>query len=382
MEAIKMISKTKKERMEMWAKEITENKEGNLVLRDTSVMKEIFDLLKEGLAVADVAKKLKKPEDKLYGKIRKIHQRMLLSKTKTTTQKVIIGNSDEVEPSVTIHKQVDMASYIPKTDGYISRSIYGSSDVKIMELAYANKDFIIVIGETGSGKTHLVRHVAYKKKVPYFRVNMTGATTPDDLIGQWIPNPNTGDAKYIWQDGSLTTFMRNGGVFVIDEINMTPADITSMLHSITDDERRLVLTQKDGEVVTAHPDFWLVVTMNPDYEGTRPLNLALKDRFRPINLEYNVTVERKLGVSEKMIEVATSLRKSDEIHTPVSTRDLLKYRDDVKNYGETIARAFFVNNFEAQEIPVVNEVVELQLDGKKIEDDNEETKENEFDTTD
>jgi MoxR-like ATPase len=160
--------------------------------------------------------------------------------------------------------------------------------------------------------------------------------------------------------------MRNGGVFVVDEINMAPADINSMFHSVTDDERRLVLTQKDGEVIIAHPNFWLVATMNPDYEGTKPLNLALKDRFRVIYLGYSDKVEKRLNIDDGMLDVASKLRKSEEISTPVSTRDLIKYRDDQTKYGEDVARAFFVNNFEKeQEQPVVKELLELVLDGRQ-----------------
>lgn len=256
-----------------------------------------------------------------------------------------------------------MTSYIPQQDGYISQRMLGSSDTLILQKLYENKNFVLIEGPTGTGKSHLARELAYSNQVPYMRVNLNGATVPEDLIGQWIPNANPNvNAKYVWNDGVLTMFMRYGGIFVVDEINMAPADILSLFHSITDDERRLVLTNKDGEVIHAHPNFFLIATMNRGYEGTKPLNLALKDRFRIFEMSYNEITERKLKIPEEMLSVASKLRDSVNIFTPVSTRDLLKYTQDCKIFPEKISREFFINNFDTDEKPAVREIISLIMD--------------------
>lgn len=288
-----------------------------------------------------------------------------LKSTQSYISHLKTGKTPVAKPMVVIDK---MKGFLPTQDNkYISRNIYGTTDVKLLTEAYNNRNNMLIIGPTGSGKTHLLRHVADSLHIPYFRVNMTGGWTPDDFAGQFIPNQNPGpdSPKYIWKDGTLVEFMKNGGIFVVDEINMAPADILSMLNSVTDDERKLVLTQKDGEVVIAHKDFCFMATMNPDYEGTKPLNLALKDRFRIVYLDYNDNVEKKLGVDSKFLEMTKKLRTSSEITTPVSTRDLIKYRDDRTKYSENIARAFFVNNFDSTEQAVVTEMMEMILDGKE-----------------
>lgn len=264
-----------------------------------------------------------------------------------------------------VASNTQMSQYIPHDDGYISQKMLNTSDVNILQGLYNNRMFALLVGPTGSGKSHIARHIAYKNKSPYMRVNLNGATVPEDLVGQWIPNSNPDiESKYVWQDGTLTMFMRYGGIFVVDEINMAPADILSLFHSITDDERRLVLTNKDGEVVHAHPDFYLIATMNVGYEGTKPLNLALKDRFRIFQIDYNKTTERKLGISNELIDVADSLRNSESIETPVSTRDLLKFEKDIHIFGKMVAREFFINNFYDYEKSAVQEVLSLKLDRK------------------
>jgi len=335
-----------------------------LKFQEGSISQKIYDKLEKfdfGEAI-----EISGSDDQLYGQLKRIQAKIRLAVKVPVVQSSYTVSEQTTDETAKLVPE-EMQSYVPKTDGYVSRAIHGTTDVKLMQGLYANKDFALLIGDTGCGKTHLARNLAYQNKQPYMRVNMNGATTPEDLAGQWIPNPNpNSDAKYIWQDGVLTRFMRNGGVFVVDEINMAPADINSMFHSVTDDERRLVLTQKDGEVIIAHPNFWLVATMNPDYEGTKPLNLALKDRFRVIYLGYSDKVEKRLNIDDGMLDVASKLRKSEEISTPVSTRDLIKYRDDQTKYGEDVARAFFVNNFEKeQEQPVVKELLELVLDGRQ-----------------
>ena len=305
--------------------------------------------------------------DKLKG-LNNLRGKALHIIKRATEQVNMVKQVAGIAPEV-VNEPVDMTAHIPQHNGYISQRMLGTTDAKLMQAMYEQKDFVLIIGETGCGKTHLVRDTAFKNKIPYKRLNLTGSSTPDDLVGQWVPNNNPEiNTKYIWADGWLTKFMRNGGLLVLDEANMATADVLSVLHSVTDDEQTLVITQKDGEVVTAHPNFWLVLTMNPDYEGTKPLNVALKDRFRTLVLGYNTTVEKKLGVTSELADMAQKLRVSDKIYTPVSTRDLLKYIVDCVNYSEKVAKAFFVNNFEPDEQPVVDTMVELMVTQQNPED--------------
>ena len=133
--------------------------------------------------------------------------------------------------------------FIPTTNGYITRKINKKTDIELFEIAYKNKINSLLVGDTGTGKTHAVRHFCFENKLPYMRVNLNEATTVEDLVGQWIPNPEGG---FKWEDGVLTRFMRYGGVFVCDEINAANSGVLFILHSVLDDERKIVLVQKDG----------------------------------------------------------------------------------------------------------------------------------------
>ncbi|XP_022152480.1 midasin isoform X2 [Momordica charantia] len=91
---------------------------------------------------------------------------------------------------------------------------------------------------------------------------------------------------FTWQDGPLVQAMRDGDMFLIDEISLADDSVLERLNSVLEPERTLALAEKGGqflETVTAHPEFFLFATMNPggDY-GKKELSPALRNRFTEI----------------------------------------------------------------------------------------------------
>ena len=281
----------------------------------------------------------------------KVSDKELVSSVKLNTD---IHNGDG-------EAQVDMTQLVPKTDmKYITRRVGQMNDMNFFKRLYDEKRNLLIIGETGSGKTMGIRHFCYTNQLPYKRLNLNGGSTTEDLLGQTVQDKY---GKFKWVDGWLTLFARQGGVLVLDEVNACPAEITTALHSITDDERTITLTAKDGELIHAHKDFWVVMTMNPDYEGTKPLNLAFKDRFEVINWDYDDRIEKALKVPDKLRKIAKKLRvmyKEGELTSPVSTRTLVQYNENVKLFGENTAKMLFLNKFTtAEDRQVVEEIFAL-----------------------
>lgn len=275
-------------------------------------------------------------------------------------------------------REEDLSAYIPKTDGkYIPRKIGKTTDIEILKRCYEENINVLLVGATGTGKTHAARHLAYELQVPYMRVNCNGAITPEDLIGQYIPDGNGG---FKWCDGVLTRFIRHGGIFVLDEINAAPAEILFVLHSLLDDERKIVLTQKDGEVVKACDKFMFIATMNPTeeaiYEGTKELNAALKDRFGVVlYYEYDEKIEKKIIKSEYVREVLKALRNSEEIETPISTRTGKEYERAIELFGIETANEMFIARFRKEEREIVRETLTMiysKYDGNGEEKEEEE----------
>ncbi|KAF5200410.1 Midasin [Thalictrum thalictroides] len=91
---------------------------------------------------------------------------------------------------------------------------------------------------------------------------------------------------FTWHDGPLVQAMRKGDLFLVDEISLADDSVLERLNSVLEPERKLSLAEKGGsmlENVTAHPNFFLLATMNPggDY-GKKELSPALRNRFTEI----------------------------------------------------------------------------------------------------
>ena len=245
---------------------------------------------------------------------------------------------------------------------YIHRKIENITDIDILKKAFETHKNVLLVGPAGCGKTSSARHFAYENKLPYASVELHGGVEIGDLIGQWTPTDEAG--KFKWVDGLLTFMVRYGGVFVAEEVNYMPSDFSSKLHGLLDKQRRLVLTEKDGEIIYAHPQFCFIACMNYGAEGTHMLTEAFKDRFDvELSLDYDEKIERQLIKDEKLLQMANKLRtmyyNNKEVSTIVSTRMLLQFEDNAKEFGRNVAERIFFDKFDSDERGKVKESFEM-----------------------
>jgi cobaltochelatase CobS len=218
----------------------------------------------------------------------------------------------------------------------------------ILEVAIKKDLPILLIGETGTGKTSIIREAALARKQDWVRFSITGETTVDEFVGKYeLENGQT-----VWKDGVLLDAMKTGKWLIADEINVALPEILFVLHSLLDDDKMVTVSQHTGEVVKPHKDFRFFATMNPtdEYAGTKELNKAFQSRFSivlqlhypPAAVEAKI-VSDKTGVAledaTKMADVAVALRKAkadEKIFYTCSTRDLLHWGNlcDVLDPGE------------------------------------------------
>ena len=240
---------------------------------------------------------------------------------------------------------------------YYPREMGDTSDTAILESAVRDRRNVLLIGETGTGKSHVLRLIAHRLGLPYVRVQLYDAISPEDLFGSWIPS---GKGGFAWQDGVLTHFMRHGGMFVADELNGAKPGANFVFHSITDYERRMTLTQKDGEVIYAHRDFVFCATMNPEYEGTKPLNKALFDRFSVV-LEYDGNPAVKKMFSAELItfkEKVDEAIRAGELEGVCSVRGLQQYMRNTEMFGKEVAKEILLQKFEGIGKEAVADIME------------------------
>ena len=88
-----------------------------------------------------------------------------------------------------------------------------------------------------------------------------------------------------WSDGILVQAMRTGDFFLLDEISLAEDSVLERLNSVLEPERSLLLAEKGTEdtFIVAAESFQFLATMNPggDY-GKKELSPALRNRFTEI----------------------------------------------------------------------------------------------------
>ena len=144
---------------------------------------------------------------------------------------------------------------------------------------------IFITGLSGNGKTLMVEQVCAKLKRECYRVNITRQTDEDDLLGGFrLINGNT-----VWQDGPVVSAMKNGGVLLLDEVDLASANIMCLQPVL---EGKGVFLKKIGQWVVPSDGFTVFATANTKgkgsddgrFVGTAIMNEAFLDRF-PITME-------------------------------------------------------------------------------------------------
>ena len=260
-------------------------------------------------------------------------------------------------------------AFIPNrryADSYVHRKVNGVEDFKLLDWCLKNSRNLLMMGDTGAGKTMFPMAYAAAKGIYYYTIPCDVSIDPSSLFGKMMPTDVVG--KFKWVDGPVTELVRYGGVLNISEINFMPAKIAASLYSLLDHRRSVQLLGNEGEVVTAHPGLVIVADMNPKYRGTMDLNLALANRF-PLKVQwgYDATVEDKLIPSKSLLDLVRRIRKETQIRTPIGTNMMQEFVEVAEELGMKFATANFVTCFAESE----RESVENMLDAASVEIGNE-----------
>jgi midasin len=120
----------------------------------------------------------------------------------------------------------------------------------------------------------------------YRGISESTASTIDGAIRQRISlNETRSKALFEWSDGALVEAMRCGHFFLLDEISLADDSVLERMNSVLEPQRTLLLAEKgvDNSFVTASLGFQMLATMNPGGDfGKKELSPALRNRFTEI----------------------------------------------------------------------------------------------------
>lgn len=212
----------------------------------------------------------------------------------------------------------------------------------LVKRAIKNNEPVLLVGETGCGKTTVCQLLAEFEKKELHIVNAHQNTETGDLIGSQRPVRNRGaileslfrdleeaaailgrgkdslealqewyrslapedlarlpeslrakihtgttrsKALFEWSDGSLVHAMKEGSYFLLDEISLADDSVLERLNSVLEPHRTLLLAEKgiNDSFVQATDGFQFFATMNPGGDfGKKELSPALRNRFTEV----------------------------------------------------------------------------------------------------
>ena len=209
---------------------------------------------------------------------------------------------------------------------------------------------LYVFGPTGCGKTSCIKQLAARLNYPVFEVTGHGRLEFADLIGHHTVE--NGNMRFEY--GPLSLAMKYGGLFLLNEIDLTSPDVAAGLNGILDGSP-LCIAENGGEIINPHPGFLFAATANTNgggddtglYQGTQRQNMAFSDRFMLCEIGYpNSDVEEQLlkqkypalpvKLCQTMVDFANEVRKlfmaesgdiTNSLEVTFSTRSLLRWAD-------------------------------------------------------
>jgi nitric oxide reductase NorQ protein len=175
------------------------------------------------------------------------------------------------------------------------------NEVNIFTVAYRNQLPVLLKGPTGCGKTRFMEYMAWRLKRPLLTVACHDDLTSGDLVGRYLIQGN----ETVWMDGPLARAVRTGGFCYLDEIVEARKDTTVVIHPLSDN-RRILPMEKKGEVLTAAPEFMLILSFNPGYQSImKDLKPSTRQRFVSLEFDYPpeageiAIVSKESGVDEE-----------------------------------------------------------------------------------
>jgi len=203
---------------------------------------------------------------------------------------------------------------------------------------------LFLTGDAGTGKSTLAASIAEALGLPFHSLNCSGGLTEGALVGRVTPNLSTGDIVYT--AGPLVRAFRDGGVFLLDEMDAADENVLLTLNTLID---AAVWHTPTGETIERSPNFVFMGAGNTFgtgasrvYSGRNQLDGAFLNRFLTVAIDYDTELERSLAKCAEIVERIQTARarlRDRNLRRWLTTRDLLKADALVGQLGLTVADA-------------------------------------------
>ena len=239
-------------------------------------------------------------------------------------------------------------------------SEYGKS--LILEIKKLFPYPVLLLGDTGWGKSVIAREIAKQLDLKFIPINGHPTMDMSMLVGLWRPVQTPNGITVEWQDGLLTTAIREGNMFLFEELTRASGEAVSRLFGVLDSSDRFLSLPEAGQInVPIHENFWCLATGNQAKSGysASKLDKALESRFEAIyTIEQPLADESAILKNhpaivdiDRFMHFVTDLRKSkDNVQFP--TRELVRVarltdkKIPLERALEMTLRSKYANNWE------------------------------------
>jgi MoxR-like ATPase len=144
---------------------------------------------------------------------------------------------------------------------------------------------LLLVGDKGSGKDTLIATIAWIFSLPLYLQIGNADETKESVVGEntLVQGPQGMEVKF--KKSPFATSVEMGGISSYPELNMLSGDVTSIFHSVLDENRQLSTPEGTIERHENHI-FMGSINVGDQYSGVRKLNGAFTDRLSIIQLPY------------------------------------------------------------------------------------------------
>jgi cobaltochelatase CobS len=260
--------------------------------------------------------------------------------------------------------------------------VFPPEETKVLLLGLALRDNVLLVGETGTGKTSLIEQVAARLNFSVVKINFDGCITRQDLVGEWVVKGK----EMIFQYGILVhAFQMPGTIVIFDEWDTISAECSFVLQRpLQKDDRKILLMETGGELIPLHPDNVLMGTANTAgqgddtglySQGTKVQNYAQLNRWSmTIRLKYLDEAKEIQMIGKRFPELkvqeCTALVKAinavrdgyvnGQISAPLSPRDLINWAEKYIKMGDPTraAKYCFLNRMTEEDSTVTEGLIQ------------------------
>lgn len=174
--------------------------------------------------------------------------------------------------------------------------------IERMELGHTNESILslncfngILAGVPGTGKSILIRTLGAALGVPVYVMPFSERTDIDHLVGLTQIDKN---GKLTRQDTLLLEWVKHGGFFIGEEINLASANLLQGVFGQLNESPYIVNAFNQTPIVR-HPLSAFFGTMNTETQGTGPLNEAFANRAPTVIILNEVSENDFVNFSER-----------------------------------------------------------------------------------